>query len=527
MRRRILTLVAGAALLPLALVPALADPLDATAPGAVSSTGASPLSTCTADTARIQSGEVFPSSEVEPWVATNPQDPLHLVGAWQQDRWSNGGARGLVTAVSFDGGVTWTAPNTLTFSSLCTGGTVANGGDLQRATDPWVTFTPNGDVYLMSLSLDDPGESADHAMLVMKSVDGGLTWGEPTTLIRENDPNVLNDKNSITADPNEADGSHVYAVWDRLVFPTEAARGASAENAVGFEGPTLFTRTTNGGATWETPRVIFTQRGKITQTIGNQIVVLPDNATFNGELINGFNLINIRKAGLVFGPFQVAVIRSVDQGETWSGAIIVDKMLTIGVTDPFDEDIDIRTGDVIPEFAVDPVSGTLYAVWQDARFSGFAHDSIAFSMSEDGGLTWTPTVRINQTPDVGPVGNRQAFTPSVHVLSDGTIGVTYYDFRNNGVDASLADPLETDYFIVHCHPDVADCTDRANWAETQITDDPFDMRQAPFARGFFVGDYEGLTHTDAVGPSFLAFFGQAFAPDPATIFASRVEPLAP
>ena len=42
--------------------------------------------------------------------------------------------------------------------------------------------------------------------------------------------------------------------------------------------------------------------------------------------------------------------------------------------DPDDGDGDpVRTGDIIPDIAVDPNSGQLYAVWQDKRFSeGFS-----------------------------------------------------------------------------------------------------------------------------------------------------------
>src|SRR5881409_3788718 len=57
------------------------------------------------------SGEIFLNAEVEPSLAVDPTDPNHLIGAWQQDRWSNGGANGIVSAVSFDGGHTW-APKT-------------------------------------------------------------------------------------------------------------------------------------------------------------------------------------------------------------------------------------------------------------------------------------------------------------------------------------------------------------------------------------------------------------------------------
>jgi hypothetical protein len=47
------------------------------------------------------------NSEVEPEVAVDPTNPSHLVGAWQQDRWSNGGAHGLVAGYSNNGGASW------------------------------------------------------------------------------------------------------------------------------------------------------------------------------------------------------------------------------------------------------------------------------------------------------------------------------------------------------------------------------------------------------------------------------------
>ena len=50
-----------------------------------------------------QAGTSYPNAEVEPSVAVNPANPDNLVGAWQQDRWSNGAARGLSTGISFDG----------------------------------------------------------------------------------------------------------------------------------------------------------------------------------------------------------------------------------------------------------------------------------------------------------------------------------------------------------------------------------------------------------------------------------------
>jgi hypothetical protein len=209
-------------------------------------------------------------------------------------------------------------------------------------------------------------------------------------------------------------------------------------------------------------------------------VVLPDC-----HLVNVFNLIINPGSN-----FNVALIRSTDHGVTWSAPIIVDKLMTIGVKDP-NTGAPIRTGDVIPEIAVDPNSGKLYAVWQDGRFSGFAHDDIAFSVSTDDGGTWTAPVRINKT-----LNDAAAFTPSVNTAADGTIAVTYYDFRNATPDPTN---LPTDYWIVQCS---TACDDPVNWTESHIAG-PFDMKTAPVAGGFFVGDYQGLTSR---GSGFLPFF---------------------
>jgi hypothetical protein len=99
-------------------------------------------------------------------------------------------------------------------------------------------------------------------------------------------------------------------------------------------------------------------------------------------------------------------------------------------------------------------------------------------------------------------------------VADGTVGVTYYDFRNN----TAAPGLPTDYWLVHCH---ASCTNAANWSETHVAG-PFDEEQAPVAQGFFVGDYEGLA---SIGNDFLPLFVQA---GPVTgqsdAFAARVRP---
>src|SRR5262249_5243288 len=150
-------------------------------------------------------------------VDLNSLNTSNLVGVFQQDRWSNGGAHGLVAATSHNGGATWT--DSFAHFSRCTGGSTANGGDFERASDPWVTISPSGRAFQIAISFND--SNPINGVLVSRSTTSGTSpgdaWENPITLIRDTDPTVFNDKESITADSNSA--SNVYAVWDRLVFP--------------------------------------------------------------------------------------------------------------------------------------------------------------------------------------------------------------------------------------------------------------------------------------------------------------------
>ncbi len=346
------------------------------ASGPIDVSGLSPFATCTVG----GPGTNYVKSEVEPFVAVNPTNPSNIVGVFQQDRWSNGGAHGLVASTSHDGGTTW-AESWAHFSN-CSGGTAANGGDYGRASDPWVTFAPNGHAYQISLSA-----SADltvSAVLVSKSIDGGDTWSEPTTLARNVSAFAegpgFNDKESITADPTNA--NNVYAVWDRSRFPSDRAGVTAQMNAASTPGR---------------------------QRSPNQ--------------------------------FHESVIRSTDHGATWSKVIDISTDGSIAVRDP-DTGAFVRSGAGLPDIAVAP-NGTLYAVWSDGRFSGFTHDDVALSSSTDGGLTWSTPIKVNASPP-----GVAAFTPSVDVASDGTVGVSYYDFRNNTPNTST---LPTDAFAVFSH----------------------------------------------------------------------------
>jgi hypothetical protein len=84
---------------------------------------------------------------------------------------------------------------------------------------------------------------------------------------------------------------------------------------------------------------------------------------------------------------------------TWSDDIFVNRLLVDEVTDP-DDGHDVRTGDILPDWAVDRSSastrGNVYVVWMDRRFNDPDHDDILLARSRDGGFTWDAPVVVDR-----------------------------------------------------------------------------------------------------------------------------------
>ena len=491
-----------------------------------------------------QTGTVWRNSETEPYMDVDFGRPNEMAAIVHQDRWSNGSAQSTATFYSDDGGETWNLADTPI--TRCSGGLQAGPESFDRASDPWLSVTPaeaslfhhhggkkRGAVFhQMSLMTDRlppfTGELRS-AYSMLRSTDGGKTWSDPIVVsnLTEFDKGApFNDKNSMTADPYKR--RFVYGTWQLLkdVLPDDD----SAIPLQAFYSDTFFIRSNDKGKSWETARAIYKIRNDTTllaqagidpevttifgaQNIGHQIVVLPD-----GRLVNVSQ--GVFATGSVATDFRERVIiRSFDNGSTWEQTATVIPSNTLGGFVQVDAELanvpgstvvnQTRSAGSIPDIAVNRTNGHIYVAFQNVD-PGLSFIGVFMTMSKDGGDTWSPEILVGGG-DAKANGNPSfAQLPAVHVADDGTVGVLFFDDRNDIAcpdltipnednpecftvlpdDSVKAGPLSNDWFFKTYDKDLNFLDER------RVTEESFDLRQAPVARGYFPGDYVNCTSTD-------------------------------
>lgn len=161
-------------------------------------------------------------------------------------------------------------------------------------------------------------------------------------------------------------------------------------------------RSDDDGATWRRMGDPVVAQGRVT-----------GQATFNniqGNLVAdpfSHNVYDVYAAGetgelkaRTFTPNHVIISRSTDMGKSWTA--------TIAFTAPPGTSL----GNIFPALAVDPVDGTLYAVWSDGQ-------SVALSRSSDQGEHWSAPLTVSSAPAT------TAVLPWVAAYN-GTVDVVYY-----------------------------------------------------------------------------------------------------
>ena len=446
--------------------------------------GPSPYAACSTFDNSL-TGRTYLNAEVEPQVAVHGSNAISL---WHQDRKSNGGAHGIGVGQSTDGGATWT--ETTIALDACSPDTQPALSNMFRTSDPWVSFGRDGIAYASALSFNISVPNNANAVVAARSTDGGANWDhiQPIPGAIFQTANMSTDKNSTTADPTK--NKTAYTVWDTLLLATDNPDDNPKTQA--YTGPAYFSKTTDGGKSWSPAQVII-NTGNRQQTIGNIIVVdprddtlydfanllLPPNTPFQGTHSNQ----------------QLAFVKSTDGGDTWTQPQLIAPFNSLGVIDP-NTGKRARVGDGLEEVAIDPSSGQLYVVYESSsnflknvkQSSGSWDDEILLVTSNDRGATWT-SPKVIHTANGLPT-----FTPTVAV-NGGRVAVTYYDSRNLTSGDTVHWP--TDYWVEYS-------TDGgASWGGEQHIAGSFDLTTAPVARGFFLGDYEGLQPS---GSGFLAVF---------------------
>jgi hypothetical protein len=426
----------------------------------------------------------YDHAEVEPQVGVNPTNPSEMIGVAQQDRWPDGGARGLTSWISSNGASSWAKLPDVPWSA-CQGGPERFG----RVTDPWVSYDRAGNAYFI-------GQPIDSAELGISAISvtsrEGAGWKPPTILIEdEGSRGVFNDKVSITGDPTRA--GHAYATWLRGDYPPGPRQSPVADlRSFAFRGLPMFSRTTDGGDTWSTPEPM---RQNNAYFQGNQIAVAPDGTLYNvtAVLFTGAGIQpNLR--GVYMG-----VMRSNDAGLHWSAPVRVGPIRTAQLFVP-DDGFPIRAEDYLPDIAIDPTNGDIYVVWSDGR--GTPINKVVMAKSTDGGRHWTgPTVVDTGGPSV------QSYNHAIEVTNNGTVVLSYWDDRRNVLGDGVA---TTDVWLRHSHDGAQ------TWAPEQHLHGPFDHYDAPISffapgdpRGLFLGDYMGLETIS--GNNVINFFTSTIA----------------
>lgn len=373
-----------------------------------------------------------------------------VVAAFQSGRFYDGGASNNGWATSADGGQTYS------FGFLP--GTTVNSnppGPYARLSDPSTAYDARHDVWLIaSLAL----KGAYNDIIVSRSTDGGLTWGNP--IVVANSPANFYDKEWIVCD-NSATSSfygHCYITWE------DAAQGSA-----------LFMSTsTNGGLTWSakaTPR-------NGASGLGGQPVVQP-----GGRVIVPFTT-----GSSLYSFF------SIYGGARWTSIFYITNQVSHTPAG------NLRSYTILPSAAIDD-SGKVYVAWSDCRFrAGCTSNDIVMSTSSNGRL-WSEVVRIPIDPTTSSVDH---FIPGLAAAGSGAtarLALTYYYYPEANCTAATCQLLVGF---------TSSADGGATWSTPQTLGGPMNLSWiANTNQGRMVGDY---VSTALVGDMAVSVFSLADAP---------------
>jgi hypothetical protein len=397
--------------------------------------------------------------------------------------------------LSFDGGTTWfgSPPFPHGYNTMIPGFPTDTSAEglaspllgLDGAGDPVIRFDRSGNLLVGGIAFNrnfDPGERPlDTVSFVARY---RYTPGSPatasTTTSAGSPPHFTYQGTSIVdrgaigfAVPGVVGfaGNFTDKPWMEVDLNSPSASACSGNvyfadtNFHGARGssPVVFSRSTDGGATWSSPRTISTggQQGA-SHNQGADIAVAPDGTVyvaFEAFSQQGLDTINL--------------VKSTDCGSHWTQPVIVNT-----IDAPQAPGVAFRT----PTFAfvaTDTTDSSLVYV----AYQSFAGDyDIYAQRSTNGGASFGSAVQVNDDP-----GARHQVFPTIEV-SNHALHVAWYDFRNSTTPTNEA--LDVYYSCTNCNG--------VSWptfdASTRITNVSHNPECRMFGGGTvaFHGDYNEL-----------------------------------
>jgi hypothetical protein len=373
------------------------------------------------DDAIVQAGTQLGcnTAQNETTIAVNPWNPWNLVAGTNDYRLfntregRNDGSGFAYTTV--DGGRTWknvVLPH-LTYQTGATG----TLSDMDSAGDPAIAFGPHNTVYYANLVFSRLNNGS--GVVVSKSTDGGLTWGEPSIVHTDGvdasgsplDTPFFNDKEWITVDQRTGT---VYVTWTSF--------GPS-------DSPIQVSHSNDGGKTWSAPVAVnpassFTPGGITSYSSGSNPQV-----NRRGDLIIAYESAVCQTLACDQPTDHDAVIVAVshDHGQTFQNIEVA-----ADFDFPFNPDTgrDTLTGEnfrinSFPQLTRDPVTDALFVTWADDR-NGQYDPTTGASIKTNGdaflaasldGVHWSQTIGMGSAAD--------EVYPAV-AANNGKVAVTFY-----------------------------------------------------------------------------------------------------
>jgi hypothetical protein len=319
----------------------------------------------------------------EPSITVDPNDSDVLAIGWRQFDSITSDFREAGWSWSHDGGLSWTFPGVLEEGVF--------------RSDPVLAATNDGDLFYQSLSLNLLG---DIEVQVFRSTDGGVTWGPPVE-------EFGGDKNWIVADNTGGPGEgFLYGIWQPFF---DCCLGLT------------LTRSVDGGASFEFP----------VESAGRPLFgimdVGPDGTLYmagaEGTLFQDLDTLIVSRSSdaQIGGASPTSAFTVVDMGGGLSVGVGPNPSGLVGQMV------------VATDHSSGPFAGAVYLLGSVDPSGGFGTGpvEVRIARSDDGGVTFGPSVRVNDDP----LGNGAwHWLATMDVAPNGRLDAVWYDTRDSGVD---------------------------------------------------------------------------------------------